>query len=818
MLKNYIVVALRNIYKHKTFSFINIFGLALAMSVCLLIILMLADQGRYDRFNTKGDRIYRILTHGPGGGQAYATSPFPTAAYLKSNYPAIEDAVTLMPSVTGDVKAGEQLAEMKGYITDPSFFNIFDYNLVSGNRESALAQPRSVVISIKTAKRLFAGSDPIGKTVEFYNRGLAFPIESDDSGHAPVSWGSFTVTGVFDPSAYKSHLKFEILMSSATIPALVAEKKFDNLANSWDWFFRPYTFVLLQDDKSKADLELALADAVKRNEANIQAEYSKGLYFEPQALKDVQLGLTGNDTSNRLPIEGYYFLGILALIIMLSACLNYTNLSIARALTRAKEIGIRKVTGANKRSLVVQFLGESIIMSILALSLAIVFLQVLRAAFKGLWLNKHLQFELPFDLTTYLVFAGFAVVIGIIAGTFPAFRMSSYQPITALKKQEAGRGSRWSLRKVLSVSQFSLSLLFITTSVLIFKQFEHFMSFDYGMKTENVVNIGLLGVDPQKAANELSQVPGVVSISASNLLPATGESNSDELRKSGQTSDADFKQTYVIVADENFIDNLGLTLIAGKKVPPSKDSTTMQVIVNEEMAMAFGYDQPSQLVGEIFESKWSKKSIIVAGVVKDFRFQLLINTTKASPLMIYNNPDHFEYLNVKVSTSNIPALIAALEDKWKTLDPTHSMKYEFYDDQLAGTHRAILDVVSILGFISFLAIVIACLGLLGMATYMTERRRKEVGIRKVLGAADWGITMLLSKSFLKVLAISILIGAPLSYFFNNLWLELLPTRVEFGFGTVGMASMLLLLLGLITIGSQTIRASRTKPVDTLKEE
>lgn len=817
MLKNYIVVAFRNITKHKTFSFINIFGLALAMSVCLLVILMLADQRRYDRFNSKGDRIYRILSKTPEGRQPYATSPFPTAADLKANYPAVEEATTLMPTVTGDAKAGEQFAVMKGYMTDQAFFKIFDYELTSGNRETALSQPRSVVISVNIAKRLFAGSDPVGKTIEFFNRGLAFPLGGDDAGHAPVAWGNFTITGVFDPSLYKSHLTFDVLMSASTAPSLIAEHKYDDLSNNWNWYFRPYTFVLVRENKSKDDLQSALDDVTKRNEPGIQEEYSKGLMLQAQALKDVQLGLTGNDTSNRLPLEAYYFLGILALIIMLSACLNYTNLSIARALTRAKEIGIRKVTGANKKSLVFQFLGESVIMSMLALVMAIVFLQALRPAFKNLWLNKHLNFELPNEPIAYAAFIIFALIVGVIAGTFPAFRMSSYQPITALRKQESGRGSRWSIRKVLSVSQFCVSLLFITTSALIFKQFEHYMTFDYGMRTENVVNVALQGVDYQKAVNEMSQVPGVVGISASNLLPATGESNSDQVRKPGQT-DADFKTAYIIMADESFIDNLGLSLIAGRKVPPSKDSTTTQVIVNEDLAKEFGYQQPSQIVGEILETKWSKESIIVAGVVKDFRYQLLINRDKVGPLMIFNRPDAFKFLNIKVSTSNIPAMVSALEKQWKTLDPSHPMQYEFYDDQLAGTHRAIFDVVSILGFIAFLAIVIACLGLLGMATYMTERRLKEVGIRKVLGAADWGITVLLSRSFLKILGIAVLIGAPMSYFINNLWLQLLPNRVEFGFGIVVISTIVLLMLGLITIASQTVRAARTKPIDTIKEE
>lgn len=817
MLKNYILVALRNIRKYKSFSFINIFGLALAMSVCLLVILMLGDQYRYDRFNSKKDRIYRIMTHAVGGGQPYATSPVPIGPYLKANYPAIEESTTLLPNVTGDVKAGDQVAIMKGYFAEPSFFRIFDYDLVSGDEATALSQPRSIIISTAIAKRLFNDVNPVGKTVDFYNRNLAFPVESDDTGSAPIAWGSFTITGTIDVSQYKSHLKFDVLMSNATMPSLWAEKKLDDLTNNWDWFFRPYTFVLIHKDKSKADLQTALDESTKINEAKIQQEFSKGLTFEPQPLDDVQLGLSGNDTNTRMPIQGFYFFGFLAALIMLSACLNYTSLSIARALTRAKEIGIRKVTGATKRSLIFQFMGESIIVSLLALVMAIVLLQVIRPAFKGLWLNKFLAFELPFDPATYSVFVVFALIAGVIAGTYPAFKMSSYQPIMALKKQEGTAGSRWGLRKTLSVTQFTVSLLFITTSIIIFNQFKHYMSFDYGMKTGNVVNIGLQGVNYQKAANEIMQVPGVVSVSASDLVPATGETNGDELRKPGQT-DSDFKQTHILNADENFLDNLGLELIAGSKVPPSKDSTTMQVIVNEEMVRSFGYDQPSQIIGESFESKWSKQSILVAGVVKDFRYQLLINSAKPGPLMIFNRPARFDYLNVKVSTKDLPGLVAALENKWKVLDPLHPMKYEFYDDQLAGTHRALLDVVSILGFISMLAIVIACLGLLGMATYMAERRRKEVGIRKVLGAAEWGITLLLSKAFLKVLGVAVLIGAPLSYFLSNLWLELIPNRVDFGFETVALAAFMLLLLGLITVGSQTLRASRLNPVDTLKEE
>ncbi|MEJ0031678.1 MAG: ABC transporter permease [Bacteroidota bacterium] len=237
MLKNYIKVALRNILKHKTFSFINIFGLALAMSVCLLVILMLSDQLRYDRFNTKIDRIYRVVTYNPGGNQPYATSPFPTGPYLKSNYPVVEETVTLLPNVTGDAKSGNQLAVIKGYFTEPSFFRIFDFELVNGNKENALLEPRSIIITTDIAKKLFGNEDAIGKTVEFFNRSLAFPIEDEEGGSTAVPWGSFTVTGTIDASAYKSHLRFDVLMSSSTMPSLWAEKKLDDLTNSWNWFF-----------------------------------------------------------------------------------------------------------------------------------------------------------------------------------------------------------------------------------------------------------------------------------------------------------------------------------------------------------------------------------------------------------------------------------------------------------------------------------------------------------------------------------------------------------------------------------------------------
>ncbi len=815
MLKNYIVVSWRNLMRFKLFSFVNVFGLALGMSVCLLLILMLSDQHRYEQFNTKRDRVYRVITHAPNGRQPYATTPFPLGNFLGANYPAIEKTATLFPGVGGDALANGRVVEMRGYFADPAFFDLFDFQLEMGDRRSALANARSMVVTRELADYLFPADNPIGKVVRFSDRHLPFPIRTDGDDQAAVDWGEFTITGVINPDLYRSHLKFDVLVSGSTLPGLHANHLVDNLEENWEWYFKAYTFVLLRANKTKDDLSFALNDALKRHESVIQADYAKGLSFGYQPLPEIQLGLMGNDTNNRLPIQGYWFLGLLAIVVIVSACVNYTNLSIARALTRAKEIGIRKVTGAARGSLMMQFLCESIVVALIALAFAVSFLLLLRPAFKGLWVNRYLDFELPLEPAVFGWFFLFALGIGVIAGLFPAFRMSGYQPIAALKKTEAGGPSRGRMRTVLSVIQFSFSLLFITTSILVFNQFRHYMTFDYGIATENVVNVELQGADYQKVSTAFAGLPGVVAVSASDLIPAAGRTNGLEVRL---TPTSEPVKSWALNASEGFVDNLGLQFLAGSQVLPSNDSTSIHVLVNEALITKLGIDHPASAVGLALDGNEPGRPFIVTGVLKNFRHQLPINTHEIGPLVIFNRPSHFKYLNVRVAATSGAALIAEMQEKWKGIDPLHPMKYEYYDRELAATHEAISDLVAILGSIAVLAVAIACLGLLGMATYMTERRRKEVGIRKAMGAVDWGIAVLLSRGFIKIIAASVMIGAPLSYFLNNFWLQYLPNRVEFGFTTVCIATILLMIPGLVTISSQTYHASKAKPIDTLREE
>lgn len=814
MFKNYFKVGLRNILKYKVFSFINVFGLAVAMSVCMLIILMLADQYRYDQFHEKKDRIYRILSDQEGSKQPYATSPYPLAGALKAEYPVVEETTSLTPGIGGDVVYQQKFADMRGYFAEPSFFSIFSFDLDLGDKATALASPRSMVISREMAYQLFNDENPIGKTVEFSDRQLPFPQEVGGVGGAAVPWGSFTITGVIDESKYTSHLTFDVLVSSSTRASLVAEKKLDDLTNTWEWYFRTYTFVLLPEGKEASDLSTALTDLVARKYANITSEQTKGFKLVPQKLTDVALGLTGNDTNNRLPLIGYYFLGVLTLVIMFSACLNYMNLSIARALTRSKEIGVRKVTGALRKNLVLQFLSESVLTALLSLVMAVFLLMLIAPAFKGLWINQYLNFELRSTPSVYLIFFVFALVIGLLAGIYPALYLSKQQPIKTLKNLNDVQPGKLGLRKALSVSQFVISLFFITTSILIYNQFRHYMSFDYGFNTNNVVNIELQGVDHEKLANELSALPGVAGISACDIIPAAGTTNGNEILRPG-TAD-DYFRNDLLLANENFVANLGIGLVAGRNLEPQEPN--QNVLVNEAMVKQLGFTHPAEVVGEVLETKWGKEQLKVVGVVTDFRYRLLVNDHLIRPLVIRNQPDNFEYLNVKLSSTDLMSTMVTLEKTWKKVDPLHSFKYEFFDEQLQSTHHAIFDIVSILGFISFLAIVIACLGLLGMTTYTAERKAKEVSIRKILGAEHLTIAILLSRGFLKMLGLSILVGAPLSYLINTLWLQEFPNRVEFGLGTVLLGVLVLLVLGALTIISQTWRAAKRNPVDALKVE
>ncbi|MEO9869848.1 MAG: FtsX-like permease family protein, partial [Ekhidna sp.] len=764
----------------------------------------------YDQFHEKKDQVHRILGKPEKGSMPYATIPLPLSKTLKEDYPIIEEAIALRRGVGGDASFNQKTVEMKGYFAPSSFFNIFSFPLVKGDQSTALDEPNSLIITKEKAYQLFNSENPIGKQVTFEDRGLH--IMDIEDGRSPVDWGSYTVTGVIDLSSYKTHLKFDALVSSATLPALYKDSLLADVSEKWETYYTAYSFISLKEGTQRAELDIALADLAQRKYAD--SENYPDFTFISQSLSKITPGiLVNNEATFRLPEVAYYILSLLALVIMIMACLNYTNLSIARSLSRMKEIGVRKVTGATRKNLIFQFLTESIITVMIALIIATGMLYFTKEAFMGLWFNKYLNFDLSSSLPVYLIFVVFAFLIGIIAGTYPALLLSKRQPIHALKTNATPAG-KWGMQKILNVSQFVVSLIFIVTSMVIYNQFKFYTEFEYGFQSENIVNIPLQGNDHEMLTNELSSVAGVTTISACDYVPATGVTNITEF-----TSPEEGADPFVLLklnVDEDFMKNLELELLAGKGIS-STDNSGKYVVINESAVEKLGYENPQEAVGNIWDRE-SGGSVQIVGVVKNFRASLLVNGTEIRPLALANDASTFNYLNVRISEGSPLGTIADIEQVWKKIDPVHEFKYEFFDNELSNTNLAIFDIVSIIGYISFLAILIACLGMLGMATYSTERRMKEVGIRKVLGAAEMRIILILSKSFLKLLAISILIAAPLSYFINQFWLDNLPNRMDFGFGTVVIGSLLMLGLGLLTIGSQTIRAARQNPVESLKDE
>jgi len=808
MLKSYLKVAVRNLLKYKVFSFINTFGLALAMSVGMLVILMLADQKRYDQFHTKKQRIFRILSDKDDSKFPSATSPFSLSEALRG-YSVIEKTTHLTRGVAGDLVTTDRTLPVKGYFADSAFFSVFDF--VVDDPAKALLYPNSIVITASFARKAFGNTTVIGKTVEL--RDPAMPSEAVNMPGDAQSWGTYTIAGIIADEETKSHLVFDILVSSSSLNTLVKQGKVPDLTGNWH-SNQSYTYALMAPEKTLNDLTAVCRDLLSRKKSELQDV--KGLTFIPQPLSDITPGiLVSNESRASLPLAAYYFLSALALIILLSACLNYTNLSIARALTRAREIGVRKVNGAFRRDLVYQFLSEALITAVVALGVAFVLVLFLRTAFLHSWINQHLQFEMEADLSVYPYLILFALVTGLIAGIYPALYLSKFQPIAILRNVGGSRVGKIGMRKVLAICQFVISLFFITTSLLLVKQFRHFMHFEYGFNSENIINVQLHGNDHLKVAHAFSSVPGVSTISACNYVPSTGTNNGTSLRVAG--TDRDYQQLTILLTDEHFVENLGIRIVAGQGLLPS-DTVSRLVLLNEAAVKAFGYDSPAGIIGQYLESAWGGQPLQVIGVTSNFFVKAPFGSDKGEPIILLNDPDQFEVLNVRVTSPHLATTIEDMEDAWKTIDHAHAFNYRLYDDQLDEMHAGFLDLIAVIGFVAFIAITIACLGLLGMSVYISERKKKEVGIRKVLGADGYGIVMLLSKDFLKILFISVLIGAPLSFFVNDLWLQRFPNRVPFGFTTLCLGATVLLVLGFITIASQTVNASKRNPVEALKSD
>ena len=812
MIRNYFKTAWRNLLKNKTFSLINIIGLAVSMSVCLLIILITADQKSYDQFHVNKDRIYRIQTIGKNGNDTKtASSALPLGDALRTEYTGVEASASLVKNIGGDVFYNDKIASGGGYFADGNLLKIMDFKLAKGDAVTALQNPFSLVISEEMAAQLFYRENPIGKTVKFNDKGIN--PGGPETGNKETEYGKFTITGILKPNPGKTSLPFELLASLSTVYSLTKDSVLNYPPNDWNNVWSNYTFVLMQKGKTKADLQLIL-DKIS------DKQYPKGdgnqFAFIAEALTDITPSEPiGNMTNISLPPIVLVILSVLCLIVMLSACLNYTNLSVARLLTRAKEVGIRKVSGATRKQIFAQFITESILVALISLVFSIIILMGLQQLFLGLSLNKYFNITFSHNINLYLIFLGFSILVGFIAGLLPSIYISMFNPLHTFKRLNGIKFfKRLTVRKVLLVVQFSVSLVFIISTALIYFQTNHVLNFNYGFDKENVVNIKLFKAENySRYVHAISANKNISAVAACAFLPATGTDMGSLVYKSDNRKDS--LNSNFIDIDAQCLNVWGLKLVAGKNLPETPAATGEQyALINETMVNEFKYPSSAAAVGQrVFIDD---NNVEIVGVVKDFQYRDV--TRRIEPLMLRNRKREFGYVTVRIAGKNVSETVGFLQDTWKKVNPNSKFEYEFFDQQLLVTHSILKDVASIVGLLAFLAVFISCLGLLGMATYTAETRQKEIGVRKILGSSVFQIIVLLSKGFIVMLGIAVIIATPVAYFLNMMWLNFFPSRVSISPAILLMSISALTAISMLIVLSQGWRVSRANPVNSLRME
>jgi len=813
MIKNYFKIAWRNLLKNRVFSLINVIGLAISMSVCLLILAIIADQKSYDQFHSQKDRIYRILCTGKNNNHMrdMASTAIPLAEELRKNFTGIESSATLVRNIGGDIFYKEKNASGGGYFADENLFKVLDFKLLEGDPNTALSNPKSLVISHELATQLFYNENPLGKTVTFKDTDLS--PTGVDNGNRETDYGLFTITGVLKPTEGKTHLPFKILASMSSLNILARDSVVSYPVNDWNSIWANYTYVLLQKGKTESELQQML-DKVSEKYYPTGDINQYGL--KAQSISDITPGESvGNETHIAIPAIVLLVLGILCLIVMLSACLNYTNLSVARSLTRAKEVGIRKVSGATRRQIFAQFIAESVLISMVSLGFSIIILFLLQSVFTGLVVNKYLNVSFNHTISLYFTFFVFSLSVGIIAGLLPAIYISAFNPIQILKNFGGIKVfKRITLRKSLLVLQFSVSLIFIISTTLIYLQTDHIFNFKYGFNKNNVVDVTLYKQENyNRFFQEISNNKNIVAVSACAFSPATGTQNSTLVKKTENLNDS--LQANFIDIDAASLDVWDIKLVAGKNLPeiPSQKGES-RILINEKMVEKFNFGSPIQAVGQKILLDGSNVEIV--GVVKDFQF---LNVMKdIEPLMFRNRQSEFNFATIRINGTNQQETVKDLEKAWKKVNPTTKFEYTYLDQELLLVHTMFSNIANVLGFIAFLAVFISCLGLLGMATYTAETRRKEIGIRKVLGSGMIEIIVLISKSYVYMIGVAVIIATPLAYFLNNFWLQFFVSRVSISPAVLIFSVFILFVISFLTVFSQSWSAARVNPEESLKTE
>jgi putative ABC transport system permease protein len=816
MLRNYLTVAWRTLTQQKGFSAINIVGLAIGMTGCLLLLALVRDQDRRDEHHPHADRIYRVLSNTPtyGADDWFATSPGPLGPALKRQAPGVEEVVRLRDGSFNIVRRNEPFS-LRGLYAPPSFFEVFAFPLAAGDPETALEKPRSVVLSRATAQRVFGSADPLGQAVTVETR-------------ARDEVGVFTVTGVLAETDAGSHLAADMYLSFSTLTsAKTVAFKPDSWTRTGSITSPYFTYLRLAEKASPADVA-ARMDRIIEPHSDEKRLSTDSLALQP--LTGIHLGpdLLGEMRQSGIVEPSYlYMLGGLALLILLAAGFNYANLSVARSLSRAKEIGVRKTVGAQREQVAAQFLGESVLMALLALPIAFGLLQGLVPFFNDLRPVEHFQAQFaPADLMSLpllLLLVGFAVAVGLVAGAYPALHLSRFDPVRVLKRSGTGHAGRSSglisVRKGLIVLQFVMTLGFTITAVQIYRQAGHLVHADYGFDAERLIYVDLQDAPPQAFRQQATRLPGVESVSMASSVPGPivnqGYPRKAQLRRAAEQADStrDGTEAYDYSVSPSYAENMGVRLAAGGKAPRTAFADGSSAIINEEAMRTLGFASPAQAVGALV--RYGDDPLRVIGVMDAYTYT--DPTGKPAPLLLRHDPERYQYALVRARPGAMENVETGLQNLWDQFDAVHPLDYGRYKATVERNTAVLVEWATVIGGAALLAVLIACLGLLGMAAYNVRTRTQEIGIRKALGASAVDLVWLLSKEYLWLVAGAAAFTLPLAYGVDRWWLSPSPHRIDVGWTPV-LCTGALLALALAAVGTQTVRAASANPADSLREE
>ena len=800
MLRNYIVIALRNLLKNKTVSFINIFGLAISMSVCLLLIIIIMDQLSYDDFHQNGDRTYRVVTTRMQDKQYVwktATVPMPLVDMLET-HDRIEKITRIRNGFSGVASTEAVDIPFKGLYTDNAFLQIFDFPLESGHKATVFTTPNSMVLTHDLATRLFGDNDPINKVLK---------VEGV---------GEFTVTGVLKENPGKSHIDFEALASLEYAYGLEKENKIMASRDNWDNVYSNYTYFLMKEGSDMSDVMPLLRSASAHYPEDSRFKYQ----FDPQRLSSITPGYSySNPIGVFIPDFIIRFLVDLAAVVLLAACFNYTNLTTARTVNRAREIGVRKVAGARRWQIMLQFVVEAVIVSLIAFVFADLLVQYLHPRFNGFLLSLGAPFQIDETPHLYWLFVVFAVSTGLLAGFFPALFLSKTNVLEALKKSvDPGRLTRtmrvrkFDMRKVLVVLQFAFSVFFVITVTTLYRQMDFVMNAGHNFRIESVVKMSLQGIDYEGFRARLGQHSDITHITAASHLPALGHN----ITVDAQANDIEKPLTLdYFSVDAGYFDALDIRLIAGRDFPSNTDTAREEsfIILNEKAVHDLGWENTLDALGETVSV--NERDLEVIGIVEDHHYMRLNQKTGA--LGFRNLPSRFNHVVATLNSMRSTEALEIIESEWGQVT-NRPFEYIMYEDDMRSSYGMFTALIGILGYITLIVVSIACLGLLGIVIYHVQNKSKEIGVRKVLGATAGNILFMITKGFLILMSIAYLIGGPLAYLVNDRWLSSYVQRVGFGVGTISIGFAGVLAVVLVTVGSQLYRAMKINPADSLRDE